>query len=139
MIKQIKLLGGERMVKNRWAVALVCLMVAISPVAGYLAVGVTGETAYMHMACTEIREDGKMVFSLSLEGSGVAFTMVNQAVEGEDLIIKPRISLVSPFHKKGEVQVVTKLPAKEIGSIYLQGADAADRELVWNNTEGARG
>ena len=47
MIKQIKLLGGERMVKNRWIVALVCIAMAISPVVGYLAVGVTAETAYM--------------------------------------------------------------------------------------------
>ena len=139
MIKQIKLLGGERMVKNRWIVALVCIAMAISPVVGYLAVGVTAETAYMHMAYTETREDGKMVFSLSLEGSGVAFTMVNQTVEGESLIIKPRVSLVSPFHNKGEVQVVTKVPVDGIDKIWLQGVDTADRELVWNNTEGSRG
>lgn len=124
------------MVKNRWKVALFCIAIALAPIVGFLTVGISADTQSMGIQYVETREDGKMVFRLYLEGSGVAFSMVTQSMEGDVLVIKPRVSLVSVFHKKGQADVITKLPIDEIGEIQLQGENQQDRELVWNNKDG---
>lgn len=136
MIKQNNAPGRERMVKNRWKVALFCIAIALAPIVGFLTVGISADTQSMGIQYVETREDGKMVFRLYLEGSGVAFSMVTQSMEGDVLVIKPRVSLVSVFHKKGQADVITKLPIDEIGEIQLQGENQQDRELVWNNKDG---
>ena len=136
MIKQNNAPGRERMVKNHWKVALFCIAIALAPIVGFLTVGISADTQSMGIQYVETREDGKMVFRLYLEGSGVAFSMVTQSMEGDVLVIKPRVSLVSVFHKKGQADVITKLPIDEIGEIQLQGENQQDRELVWNNKDG---
>lgn len=70
----------------------------------------------------------------NVHDSAFAFSGYNANLDGEQLIITPRYSLVSKFNQYGKFEITYDTKGKPIKEIYIKGKDKNDKKQIWSTS-----